>query len=82
MGVDVLIVPPLAGGGVEFVEGARGMSVMPAVAAVAAVAAERGAKAGPVADGYALEGAAEVQVEAVGTRAGSGRGHCLPPPPR
>ena len=79
MGVDVLIVPPLAGGGVEFVEGARGMSVMPAVAAVAA---ERGAKAGPVADGYALEGAAEVQVEAVGTRAGSGRGHCLPPPPR
>ena len=47
----------MAGGGVEFVEGARGMTLMPAVAAIAA---EPGAEAGPLADRDALDGAAEV----------------------
>ena len=49
---------------------------------VAAVAAEPGAEAGPLADGDALDGAAEVEVEAAVTRTGSGRGHLLPPPLR
>ena len=41
----------MAGGGVEFVEGAGAMT---------AVAAEPGAEAGPLADGDALDGAPEV----------------------